>query len=129
MHLSLHGSRQKPFTSEGFEWYDKELSKSSRPYCHRSLSLNGMTKNYLPYKKAGDLIVTDPCTPADHVLINISIKTIISAMWEGPDYTNFYNNICEKRHHASSLVTKMEDTLTWRCCRIWIPKRYYPPYQ
>ncbi|KAG7359870.1 hypothetical protein IV203_034968 [Nitzschia inconspicua] len=48
-------------------------------------ALNGRTKNYLPYKKAQDLIVTDPCTPADHVLTNNRVETIISAMWEGPD--------------------------------------------
>ncbi|KAG7372233.1 hypothetical protein IV203_018376 [Nitzschia inconspicua] len=34
-------------------------------------------------------------------------------MWVGPDYTHFYNDIGEKRHRASSLVTKMEETLTW----------------
>ncbi|KAG7337806.1 hypothetical protein IV203_015275 [Nitzschia inconspicua] len=79
----------------------------------RQKAFNGMTKNYLPYQKPRDLIVTDPCTSADLVLIDHSIKTIISAMWEGPDYTKFYNEIGRKRHHSSSLVTKMEDTLTW----------------
>ncbi|KAG7363670.1 hypothetical protein IV203_027031 [Nitzschia inconspicua] len=30
------------------------------------------------------------------LLLPESIKTIISAMWEGPDYTNFYNEIGEE---------------------------------
>ncbi|KAG7348979.1 hypothetical protein IV203_011576 [Nitzschia inconspicua] len=74
MRLNLHGSRQKPFTPKGFEWYDKELSA---------------------HRKSRDLLVTEPSTPADHVLTDHSIKTIISAMWQGPDYTNFYNDIGE----------------------------------
>ncbi|KAG7368584.1 hypothetical protein IV203_031327 [Nitzschia inconspicua] len=61
----------------------------------RQRALNGMTKNYLPYRKSRDLLVTEPSTPADHVLTDHSIKTIISAMWQGPDYTNFYNDIGE----------------------------------
>ncbi|KAG7337685.1 hypothetical protein IV203_009003 [Nitzschia inconspicua] len=62
----------------------------------RQRALNGMTKNYLPYyRKSRDLLVTEPSTPADHVLTDQSIKTIISAMWQGPDYTNFYNDIGE----------------------------------
>ncbi|KAG7347865.1 hypothetical protein IV203_016570 [Nitzschia inconspicua] len=84
MRLSLHGSRQSP---------------------SRQKALNGMAKELYTLQ--------DPCTPADHVLTDNSIETIISAMWEGPDYTNFYNDICDKSHHASSLVTKMEYTLTW----------------
>ncbi|KAG7349536.1 hypothetical protein IV203_012133 [Nitzschia inconspicua] len=79
----------------------------------RSPSRQKASKNYLPYKKTRDLIVTDPCPPADHILTDNSIETIIIAMWEVPDYTNFSNDICEKRHHASSLVTKMEETFTW----------------
>ncbi|KAG7345381.1 hypothetical protein IV203_032912 [Nitzschia inconspicua] len=59
----------------------------------RQKAFNGTMKNYLPYQKPRGLIVTDPCTPADHVPTDHSIKTIISAMWEGPDYTNFYNDI------------------------------------
>ncbi|KAG7353586.1 hypothetical protein IV203_002941 [Nitzschia inconspicua] len=55
-----------------------------------------MTINYLPYQKTRDLIVTDPCTPSDHILTDHSINTIISAMWEGPDYTKFYNDIGEE---------------------------------
>ncbi|KAG7345242.1 hypothetical protein IV203_032773 [Nitzschia inconspicua] len=62
----------------------------------RQKAFNGMTKNYLPYQKTRDLIVTDPCTPADHILTDHSINTIISAMWEGPDYTKFYNDIGEE---------------------------------
>ncbi|KAG7346060.1 hypothetical protein IV203_005128 [Nitzschia inconspicua] len=84
----------------------------------RQKALNGMMKNHLPYKKARDIIVKDPCEPPDHVLTDYSIKTIISAMWEGPDYTNFYNDIGKKRHHASSLVIKIEDTLTWLLQRL-----------
>ncbi|KAG7354049.1 hypothetical protein IV203_030848 [Nitzschia inconspicua] len=61
----------------------------------RQRALNGMTKNYLPYRKSRDLLVTEPSTPADHVLTDHSIQTIISAMWQGPDYTNFYNDIGE----------------------------------
>ncbi|KAG7353673.1 hypothetical protein IV203_003028 [Nitzschia inconspicua] len=61
----------------------------------RQRALNGMTKTYLPYLKGRDLLVTEPSTPEDHVLTDHSIKTIISAMWQGSDYTNFYHNIGE----------------------------------
>ncbi|KAG7354490.1 hypothetical protein IV203_003846 [Nitzschia inconspicua] len=55
-----------------------------------------MRKKYLEYRKDRDLIVTDPCTPVDYVLTDSSISTIIGAMWPGPDYTNFYNDIGEE---------------------------------
>ncbi|KAG7345394.1 hypothetical protein IV203_032925 [Nitzschia inconspicua] len=40
----------------------------------RQRALNGMAKNYLPYQKGGDLLVTEPSTPVDHVLTDHSIK-------------------------------------------------------
>ncbi|KAG7353971.1 hypothetical protein IV203_003327 [Nitzschia inconspicua] len=61
----------------------------------RQKALNSMTKNYLPFRKARHRLVTEPCTPADHVIKDHSIKTTISAMWQGPDNTNFYNDIGE----------------------------------
>ncbi|KAG7352378.1 hypothetical protein IV203_008426 [Nitzschia inconspicua] len=37
----------------------------------RQRALNGMTENYLPYQKG---LVTEPSTPADHVMTDHSIK-------------------------------------------------------
>ncbi|KAG7364256.1 hypothetical protein IV203_037458 [Nitzschia inconspicua] len=79
----------------------------------RQRALNGMTKNYLPYLKSRDLLVTEPSTPADHVLTDHSIKTIISAMWQAL-ITPISTMISGKmRRNFSSLVTIMGLTLTW----------------
>ncbi|KAG7353668.1 hypothetical protein IV203_003023 [Nitzschia inconspicua] len=79
--LEINGTQPWMIKTSNSEHYMsfKPENAGRRPSGQRAL--NVMTKNYLCYQKGHDLLVTEPSTPADHVLADHSIKTIMSVMW------------------------------------------------